>query len=93
MHSTIAFSLLAVAGFAAAQDAPQLNYPYTIDPESVSSANRDYWCQQNIAMCPLICLQLPGVTSQTTNANDCDPEALTYSCICENNVAPVRSLF
>jgi hypothetical protein len=42
----------------------------------------EYWCDQNVAQCPLICLQQPGITSQTTEANDCDsvssPSYYTY---------------
>jgi hypothetical protein len=37
----------------------------------------DYWCQQNEAQCPLICLQQPGVTSSTTDDNSCDPVSST----------------
>ncbi|KAF2626844.1 hypothetical protein BU25DRAFT_411375 [Macroventuria anomochaeta] len=48
----------------------------------------EYWCDQNEAQCPLICLQQPGVSSSTTQDNDCDPDQLTYSCVCENGVSP-----
>ncbi|KAF3046664.1 hypothetical protein E8E12_011489 [Didymella heteroderae] len=88
MRSTLALSIAAFAGFAAAQTTAQNNYPYRIDPESVSSSDRQYWCDQNAAQCPLICLQQPGVTSSTTQDNECDPDNLTYSCVCENGVAP-----
>ncbi|KAF2281311.1 uncharacterized protein EI97DRAFT_367346 [Westerdykella ornata] len=80
--------LAAVAGFAAAQKQPQNNYPYTIDPESVSESDRRTWCDNQRAQCPNICTQLPGVTSTTTIENDCDWEALTYSCVCENGKSP-----
>ncbi|KAJ4992073.1 hypothetical protein SVAN01_02394 [Stagonosporopsis vannaccii] len=88
MRSTLALSFAALAGFAAAQSTPQNNYPYTIDPESVSSSDRQYWCDQNTAQCPLICTQQSGVTSLTTAENECDPDTLTYSCVCENGVTP-----
>ncbi|KAL6702947.1 hypothetical protein ACN47E_000789 [Coniothyrium glycines] len=88
MRSVIALSAAAFAGLSAAQATSQYNYPYTIDPNSVSQANRDYWCQQNQAQCPLICLQQPGVTSMTTETNDCDSDTLTYSCVCENGIVP-----
>ncbi|KAF9699805.1 hypothetical protein EKO04_002332 [Ascochyta lentis] len=88
MHSTLALSFAAFAGLAAAQSTSQNDYPYRIDPQSVSSANRQYWCDQNEAQCPLICLQQPGVTSSTTSDNECDPDQLTYSCVCENGVSP-----
>lgn len=88
MLSTIVLGAAAFAGLAAAQDAPQYGYPYTIVPDSVDISNRDQWCLMSQTQCPLICLQVPGVTSMTTESNDCDPEALTYSCVCENGVAP-----
>ncbi|KAJ4383024.1 hypothetical protein N0V86_002251 [Didymella sp. IMI 355093] len=88
MRSTLALSVAAFAGFAAAQSSVQNNYPYRIDPDSVSSSDRQYWCDQNEAQCPLICLQQPGVTSSTTDDNECDPDNLTYSCVCDNGVSP-----
>ncbi|KAI8940053.1 hypothetical protein NX059_003772 [Plenodomus lindquistii] len=89
MHaSLLALSAAAFAGFASAQSTSQQNYPYTIDPSTVSDSDRQYWCDQNRAQCPLICLQQPGVTSMTTEENECDSDTLTYSCVCENNVVP-----
>ncbi|KAF1360645.1 hypothetical protein EJ07DRAFT_155071 [Lizonia empirigonia] len=88
MRSTLALSFAAFAGLAAAQTTAQNDYPYRIDPNSVSLSDRQYWCDQNEAQCPLICLQQPGVTSSTTQDNECDPEQLTYSCICDNGVSP-----
>jgi hypothetical protein len=54
----------------------------------LSDNSTDYWCQQNQAQCPLICLQQPGVTSETTQQNDCDSDALTYTCICDDGSSP-----
>ncbi|KAF2742596.1 hypothetical protein M011DRAFT_481509 [Sporormia fimetaria CBS 119925] len=88
MHSAVAFTLLAVAGFAAAQDAPQQNYPYTIDPNSVPKSLRRTWCLNQQSACPYICTQLEGVDSTITLANECDPDALTYACVCENGLEP-----
>ncbi|KAI4907406.1 hypothetical protein J4E90_009435 [Alternaria incomplexa] len=88
MRSVFALSIAAFTGLVAAQDTPQLNYPYTIDPDTVEQSTRDYWCDQNRAQCPLICLQQPGINSMTTEQNDCDSDALTYTCVCENGVAP-----
>jgi hypothetical protein len=88
MRSTLALSVAAFAGLCVAQDTTQMNYPYTIDPNSVEESTRDYWCEQNKAQCPLICLQQPDVDSMTTTENDCDTDALTYTCVCENGVSP-----
>ncbi|KAF2030081.1 hypothetical protein EK21DRAFT_112372 [Setomelanomma holmii] len=88
MRASIAFSVAAMAGLSAGQASIQNNYPYRIDPDSVSKSDRQTWCNNQVAQCPLICSQLPGVTSLTTVDNECDPDALTYSCVCENNVSP-----
>lgn len=82
MRSISALSFAAFVGFAATQE------QYTIDPDSVSQSDRTYWCDQQTAMCPLICLQQPGVTSMTTESNDCDADTLTYNCVCENGITP-----
>ncbi|KAJ2893252.1 hypothetical protein MKZ38_008866 [Zalerion maritima] len=58
---------------------------YIIDPETVSESNREYWCQSEVSTCPLICEQ---INSGDTLVNDCDPETLTYGCICSNGLAP-----
>ena len=88
MRSITTLSLAALTSLAAAQTTPQQNYPYRIDPKDVSPSDRNTWCLNQKAQCPLICLQQPGVTSMTTVDNECDPDTLVYSCICENNVAP-----
>jgi len=88
MHTTFALGLAAVAGLATAQSTVQSNYPYQIDPQVVPDSTRQYWCDQNVAACPLICLQQPGVETQTTEANDCDSDNLTYNCVCDNGIAP-----
>ncbi|KAF2187624.1 hypothetical protein K469DRAFT_704538 [Zopfia rhizophila CBS 207.26] len=82
MRSTFILSLLAAAGLSFAQE------QYTIDPESVSKSDRQTWCDNQETQCPLICLQLPGVNTMNTISNDCDPDALTFNCVCSNNVTP-----
>ncbi|RMZ86970.1 hypothetical protein DV736_g5801, partial [Chaetothyriales sp. CBS 134916] len=62
----------------------------SIDPNSVPLATRDQWCQSQITQCPLICLQTKG-NSAGTDANDCDPNTLTYDCVCSNGIAPNAS--
>ncbi|KAF1840385.1 uncharacterized protein K460DRAFT_371579 [Cucurbitaria berberidis CBS 394.84] len=88
MRSAFALGVAAFAGLCAAQNQTQSEYPYRIDPNSVTNTNRQYWCDQNKAQCPLICLQQPDVTSMTTTENDCDPNTLTYSCVCEKDITP-----
>ncbi|OAQ62610.1 cdp-alcohol phosphatidyltransferase protein [Pochonia chlamydosporia 170] len=62
-----------------------VNADYTIDPESVPITTRKAWCQQEMTTCPLICQQ---VEPRTTLVNTCDPESLTYGCLCGNNMQP-----
>ncbi|EMD63022.1 hypothetical protein COCSADRAFT_200645 [Bipolaris sorokiniana ND90Pr] len=88
MRSVFALGIAALTGFTAAQTTPQMNYPYTIDPDTVPQSTRDYWCSQNTAQCPLICLQQPGVNSMSTESNDCDSDNLTYNCVCDNGISP-----
>ncbi|KAJ4287321.1 hypothetical protein N0V90_012719 [Kalmusia sp. IMI 367209] len=82
MRSTFAFGLLALAGCSAAQE------QYSIDPDTVQPATRDYWCQQQKATCPQICLQQPGVTSMNTVTNECESDTLTATCVCDNGISP-----
>jgi hypothetical protein len=63
---------------------------YYIDPNTVPLPTRQSWCQSQVTACPLLCLQLPGASS-TTEANDCDPNQLTYDCICGNGITPNAS--
>lgn len=63
---------------------------YEIDPDSVPMAIRSNWCVTQKSSCPLLCLQLPG-KSATTAANDCDPQSLTYDCVCGNGLSPNAS--
>lgn len=76
---------------------------YTIDPNSVSNVTRGLcglyshwilltqfiaqWCASQESTCPLLCTQLPD-GSLTTAANDCDPDTLTYDCVCGNGEIP-----
>ncbi|MCJ1320266.1 hypothetical protein MMC15_005604 [Xylographa vitiligo] len=62
----------------------------TIDPSSVNITVRQTWCTDQMASCPLICLQLPG-TSGTPEANTCSATDLSYSCVCSNGVQPNAS--
>jgi len=82
MRSVLALTVLAIAASSRAQD------QYNIDPDSVSLADRNQWCVNQRAQCPLICLQQANVTSSTTLDNECDPETLVYSCTCENGISP-----
>ncbi|CAD0082395.1 unnamed protein product [Aureobasidium vineae] len=63
---------------------------YTINVTAVPEATRDIWCTNQQNACPLICLQTSANSSDTIE-NECDPDTLDYSCICENNIAPNAS--
>ncbi|KAJ9215598.1 hypothetical protein DTO166G4_2704 [Paecilomyces variotii] len=62
----------------------------SIDPNSVPLSTRDQWCQSQKTSCPLICLQLPGVTGQPED-NSCNPKTLSFSCVCSNGQQPNSS--
>ncbi|PNY26770.1 Uncharacterized protein TCAP_03294 [Tolypocladium capitatum] len=72
--------LATAAAFAAVAHAD-----YIIDPNSVSLGTRQVWCTNEKNTCPLICQQMEP---RTTLVNDCDPEQLTYGCLCGNNKRP-----
>ncbi|KPI36248.1 Serine/threonine-protein kinase MPS1 [Cyphellophora attinorum] len=59
-------------------------------PSAVPQADRDQWCTSQISACPLICLQEDAATA-ATQANTCDPDSLTYLCICDNGLQPNAS--
>jgi len=63
---------------------------YWIDPTSVPLSTREQWCTSQETACPLLCLQLPG-SSSTTTANDCNPQDLTFDCVCGNGQSPNAS--
>ncbi|KAK0657465.1 hypothetical protein B0T16DRAFT_425674 [Cercophora newfieldiana] len=63
---------------------------YYIDPTSVDLLTRRAWCSDELSNCPIICQQTsPG----TVLANTCDPETLTYGCVCSNGLQPNMSEF
>lgn len=82
MRSSAIFCLLAIAAPILAQE------QYSIPPDSVDEGLRQTWCDTQEAQCPLICLQFDDVTDSEPNVNECDSEALTYQCVCSNNVSP-----
>lgn len=58
---------------------------YVIDPKSVSLSLRTSWCQSELSSCPLICQQS---TDGQPTVNSCDPEVLTYGCVCSDGKQP-----
>ncbi|KAF9735694.1 hypothetical protein PMIN06_006776 [Paraphaeosphaeria minitans] len=82
MHPSFTFGLLAFAAFSAAQE------QYTIDPDTVQQSTRAYWCEQQEASCPQICLQQPGVSSMNTVSNECNSNTLKATCVCDNGISP-----
>jgi hypothetical protein len=58
---------------------------YYVDPDSVPIGLREVWCRDEKSTCPLICQQ---TEPPTTLVNECDPETLTYGCLCGNNQQP-----
>ncbi|MCJ1468961.1 hypothetical protein MMC07_007592 [Pseudocyphellaria aurata] len=65
----------------------------TIDPSSVDQNTKEKWCENQKTQCPLLCLQFPNLTSDATEANDCDATSLNYDCICSNGLSPNASQY
>lgn len=77
-------TLLALAGTAV------VAADYVINPESVDILTRRAWCNDELSNCPIICQQSsPGVVL----SNSCDPETLTYGCVCSNGLQPNMSMY
>ena len=75
-------TLLALAG------AASVAADYYIDPNSVDILTRRAWCNDELSNCPIICQQTsPGAVL----TNTCDPETLTYGCVCSNGLQPNMS--
>ncbi|KAJ5626155.1 hypothetical protein N7510_002464 [Penicillium lagena] len=64
----------------------------TIVPSTVPLSTRQSWCSSQTSSCPLLCLQMPGVSSAPL-ANNCSAQTLSYSCICSNNLSPNASQY
>ncbi|KAG6367950.1 hypothetical protein INS49_002150 [Diaporthe citri] len=58
---------------------------YRIEPSSVPLSTRRSWCQSEISTCPSICRDQSDTGAQV---NTCDPETLTYGCLCGDNTQP-----
>ncbi|KAK1755084.1 hypothetical protein QBC47DRAFT_208733 [Echria macrotheca] len=75
-------TLLALAGAVA------VSADYVIDPDSVPILTRKAWCNDELSNCPIICQQsAPGPVL----SNSCDPETLTYGCVCSDGLQPNMS--
>ncbi|KAI5467591.1 hypothetical protein BGZ63DRAFT_371620 [Mariannaea sp. PMI_226] len=61
------------------------NSDYVIDPDSVDKSTRESWCSNEKQTCPVICEQ---TGDGSTKVNDCDPDTLTYGCICGDGKQP-----
>lgn len=74
-----------VLAVASASLAAVANADYYVDPDSVPLSQRQAWCRNEIQTCPVICEQTGG---RNTKVNECDPETLTYGCICADGKQP-----
>ncbi|KAM7196134.1 hypothetical protein V8F20_007169 [Naviculisporaceae sp. PSN 640] len=72
-------TLLALAG------AATVSADYWINVTNVPLGDRQVWCRDQKAACPLICQEVsPGPVID----NSCTPETLQYGCLCANNMRP-----
>lgn len=58
---------------------------YIIDPKTVNGNIRSKWCLDQRSSCPIICRQ---TNPAPPLVNTCDPETLTYGCVCGDNKQP-----
>ncbi|KAF2235689.1 hypothetical protein EV356DRAFT_531550 [Viridothelium virens] len=54
---------------------------FTVPPDSIPSDERTEWCEAQVDTCNTLC-------GNETNANQCDPNDLTYQCICQGGSSP-----
>ncbi|KAL2165538.1 hypothetical protein VTH06DRAFT_840 [Thermothelomyces fergusii] len=73
-------ALLALVGAVA------VSADYYIDPDSVPLSLRKAWCNDQRSMCKPICLDTGANGSPLDNS--CDPETLTYGCVCSDGKQP-----
>jgi hypothetical protein len=66
-------------GLSAAQVYPPTN------PDDIDINIRDLWCVNQQQACPALCEDQEQVGA---TVNDCDPETLSFECLCENNTTP-----
>lgn len=72
---TLAATLLAVpAVFASPQQTA----------EDIENDTREYWCQQQVESCPLLCSDV----GKGVKTNECFPENLYYQCLCSDGLVP-----
>ncbi|KAL8773100.1 MAG: hypothetical protein Q9194_004410 [Teloschistes cf. exilis] len=67
----------------------QLAVPQSIDPSTVDDATKQKWCNDQQAACPLLCLQMNA--SDVPTSNDCTPDTLAFTCVCDNGLQPNAS--
>ncbi|KAJ9297554.1 hypothetical protein DTO271G3_4329 [Paecilomyces variotii] len=77
--------VLMVSAFAAGI-AAQANYtlPAGFNPAEVSATEKASWCTGQRNICPKIC-------GGAANVNTCDPDTLSFSCVCSDGSVPNSS--
>lgn len=63
---------------------------YFIEPDSVPLSTRKAWCKDEKWTCPIICKQSDD---RPVLENSCDPETLTYGCLCGDGKQPDMTLY
>ncbi|OJD10980.1 hypothetical protein ACJ73_09642 [Blastomyces percursus] len=81
LFPTILLALSSIAGVVSSQ---------SIDPSTIPEATRKAWCRDQISSCPLLCLQGKGAPGEP-ESNNCDPETLAFSCVCDSGFSPNAS--
>jgi len=60
-----------------------------VNPEDIDYAVRERWCSDQFGTCEGLCQDQEQVPA---GQNECDPETLVYTCVCENDKTPSPSI-
>jgi hypothetical protein len=82
MHFTTTTTVVA-SGLLLARAVAGQNYP-GFDPEAVAPSLKEFWCQQQVSACPLLC----NDRGTTTTTNECFPENVYFACVCSDGKEP-----
>jgi len=58
---------------------------YATNPSDLDLGTKQIWCSNQMSSCTLLCLDQMSGGGFT---NDCDPETLSFNCICADNTVP-----
>lgn len=80
-----AFTILAACLASLVYSTDDSTNPYTtFNVTQIALATKEMWCTTQVAQCPALCSD----SGKGTQSNDCYPDNLIYSCICDDGTKP-----